>query len=73
MKNTAIIIPTRLGAKRFPNKPLAKISGRELVLRVLDAAKKCKYFDTIIVATEDQIINVSEWYSKISVEIKLPE
>tara|TARA_B100000029_G_scaffold185176_1_gene182665 strand:+ start:158 stop:499 length:342 start_codon:yes stop_codon:yes gene_type:complete len=23
--------------------------------------------------TEDQIINVSEWYSKISVEIKLPE
>ena len=23
--------------------------------------------------TEDQIVNVSEWYSKISVEIKLPE
>ena len=23
--------------------------------------------------TEDQILNVSEWYSKISVEIKLPE
>ena len=23
--------------------------------------------------TDDQIVNVSEWYSKISVEIKLPE
>jgi cytochrome c553 len=23
--------------------------------------------------TEDQILNVSEWYSRISVEIKLPE
>ena len=27
MKNTAIIIPTRLEAKRFPNKPLAKINN----------------------------------------------
>ena len=27
MKNTAIIIPARLGAKRFPNKPLAKINN----------------------------------------------
>ena len=27
MKNTVIIIPTRLGAKRFSNKPLARIKN----------------------------------------------
>ena len=55
-KTIACVIPSRMSSSRFPNKPLAKICGRELILRVLDAAKKCKYFDTIIVATEDQII-----------------
>ena len=32
MKNTAIIIPTRLGAKRFPNKPLAKIKNVPMIV-----------------------------------------
>ena len=27
MKNTAIIIPTRLAARRFPNKPITKINN----------------------------------------------
>ncbi len=55
-KKIACVIPSRMSSSRFPNKPLAKICGRELILRVLDAAKKCKHFDTIIVATEDQVI-----------------
>ena len=45
-----------MSSSRFPNKPLVKILGRELVLRVADCAKKSKYFDRIIVATEDQVI-----------------
>jgi len=55
-KTITCVIPSRMSSSRFPNKPLAKILGRELVLRVADSAKKCKYFDRIIVATEDQII-----------------
>ena len=55
-KKIACVIPSRMSSSRFPNKPLAKICGRELVLRVVDAAKKCKHFDIIIVATEDQVI-----------------
>tara|TARA_R100000231_G_scaffold87920_1_gene66594 strand:+ start:1361 stop:2080 length:720 start_codon:yes stop_codon:yes gene_type:complete len=55
-KQIACVIPARMSSSRFPNKPLAKIHGRELVLRVADAARKCKWFDRIIVATEDQVI-----------------
>jgi len=55
-KTIACVIPSRLSSSRFPNKPLAKIHGREVILRVADIARKCKYFDTIIIATEDQEI-----------------
>ena len=55
-KTTVCVIPARLGSSRFPNKPLAKINGREMVLRVADIAKQSKYFDEIIIATEDKII-----------------
>ncbi len=55
-KTIACVIPARLGSSRFPNKPLAKINGRELVLMVADIAKKSKYLDEIIIATEDKII-----------------
>ncbi len=31
-----VVVPSRLESTRFPNKPLYKIKGREMVLRVLD-------------------------------------
>ena len=40
MKNTAIIIPTRLAATRFPNKPLAKINNIPMIIHVLNKAKE---------------------------------
>jgi 3-deoxy-manno-octulosonate cytidylyltransferase (CMP-KDO synthetase) len=45
-----------MASGRFPGKPLAKIHGREMVLRVADIAKQSCYFDRIIIATEDEII-----------------
>ena len=33
------MIPARMESSRFPNKPIAKINNREMILRVLD---KCK-------------------------------
>ena len=45
-----------MSSGRFPGKPLARISGREMVLRVADIARKSKYLDHIIVATEDEVI-----------------
>ena len=55
-KSIACVIPARLSSSRFPGKPLAKILGREMVIRVADIAKQSKYIDRIIIATEDEII-----------------
>ena len=55
-KKVICVIPARLSSSRFPNKPLAKINGREMVLRVADIASKSKYIDGVIIATENKII-----------------
>ena len=47
------IIPARMSSSRFPGKPLRKILGRELVLRVCDIAEESELIDNIVVATED--------------------
>ena len=55
-KSIACVIPARMSSSRFPGKPLAKIIGRELILRVADIANESKFVDRIIIATEDMII-----------------
>ena len=55
MKNTAIIIPTRLGALRFPNKPLAKINNIPMIIHVVNRAKESKVGE-VFVATPDKEI-----------------
>lgn len=50
------VIPARRGSTRLPNKPLIKIAGRELVLRVADKVSKCAKLSEVIVATDDQEI-----------------
>ena len=39
---TSIIIPARYGSSRYKGKPLAKILGRQMILRVADICKKIK-------------------------------
>ena len=58
MKNSAIIIPTRLGAKRFPNKPLAKINGVPMVIHVLNRAKESKVGEVLVATPDDEIFQV---------------
>ena len=55
MKNTAIIIPSRLKAKRFPRKPLAEIKGLPMIIHVLNRAKEAKVGE-VFVATPDKEI-----------------
>ena len=54
MNKTAIIIPSRLDAKRLPNKPLELINNKEMILHVYEAAKKTN--SEVYVATPDQKI-----------------
>ena len=58
MKNTTIIIPTRLGAKRFPNKPLAKINGVPMIIHVLNRAKESKVGEVLVATPDDEIFQV---------------
>ena len=60
MKNTAIIIPTRLGAQRFPNKPLAKINNVPMIIHVLNRAKKSNVRNVLIATPDNEIIKVIE-------------
>jgi len=46
------VIPARIGATRFPGKPLALLNGRALVLHVLDRARECAALDRVVVATD---------------------
>ena len=58
MKNTAIIIPTRLEAQRFPNKPLVKINNVPMIVHVLNRAKESKVGDVFVATPDSKILNV---------------
>jgi 3-deoxy-manno-octulosonate cytidylyltransferase (CMP-KDO synthetase) len=50
------VIPVRLESKRFPRKPLAKLAGKEIVLRVLERTGEYEGFDRLLVATDSEEI-----------------
>ncbi len=50
-----VIIPARLASTRLPNKPLADIGGKPMIVRVAEQAAKSGAAD-IIVATDDSTI-----------------
>ena len=57
------IIPSRYGSSRFPGKPLADLAGKPLVAWVVEAVKKAKSLDDVIVATDDtRIVEAVEAY-----------
>ena len=50
------IIPSRFGSTRFPGKPLAMLSGKPLVVWVVEAVKRAQSLDEVLVATDDERI-----------------
>ena len=57
-----ILIPARFNSSRFPGKPLAKILGKEMILRVLNICNKTFEKENIYVATESK--NIKDTVSK---------
>lgn len=55
MKAT-VIIPARMGATRFPNKPLADICGKPMIQWVYERASQARGVDRVMVATCDQVV-----------------
>ena len=58
MKTTAIIIPTRLKARRLPNKPLIKINNIPMIVHVLNKAKESSVGEVIVATPDQEIIDV---------------
>ena len=58
MKNTAIIIPTRLAAARFPDKPLAEINNIPMILHVLNKAKESKVGEVFVATPDKKIFDI---------------
>lgn len=53
---TIAVIPARMGAQRFPGKPLANETGKYLVQHVYEQAAAARSIDRVIVATDDDRI-----------------
>ena len=58
MSKTVIIIPSRLAAKRLPNKPLMKIKGIPMIVRVLNKAKESKVGEVYVATPDSKIIDM---------------
>ena len=57
------VIPSRFGSSRFPGKPLAMLAGKPLVAWVVEAVKKARSLDEVLVATDDErIVKAVEQY-----------
>ena len=62
MKNTAIIIPTRLDAKRLPKKPLEKINNIPMIVHVMNRAKDSKVGEVFVATPDNEIFDVVNNY-----------
>ena len=58
MTEIAIIIPTRLDAKRLPNKPLKTINNKEMILHVHDVAVKANIGEVLVATPDEKIIEI---------------
>ena len=56
LMTTSIIIPARYGSSRYRGKPLVKILGKEMVIRVADICSKIKNVNVL-----NQIIHLRKF------------
>ena len=65
---TIALIPARLKSSRLPNKPLIKIAGLPMIVRVLRNTLKSKKFKKVIVCADDnRILKVLKKYNHTGV------
>ena len=55
MSEIAIIIPSRLSAKRLPGKPLKLINGKEMILHVFNLAVKSGAGEVLVTTPDKKI------------------
>ena len=63
MSKTVIIIPSRLSAKRLPNKPLLKINDKPMVTQVYERAMEANIGEVYVATPDQKIIDVINNFS----------
>lgn len=58
-----VIIPARMAATRLPNKPLADIEGKAMILRVWQQAMKAKDVRVVVAAGDAEIADLLQSHS----------
>jgi len=62
MNKTAIIIPARLKAKRFPGKPLVKINNLPMIIHVMNRAKESQVGEVLVATPDKEILDIIKQY-----------
>lgn len=67
------VIPARWGSTRFPGKSLFPICGRPLLAWVVEAARRARRLDRLIVATDDERIAAAAGALDVQVAMTSPD
>ena len=54
-----LVIPARFNSSRLPGKPLADVVGKPLIQRVYERAKLVKGFDRLVIAVDDERVEIA--------------
>lgn len=60
MNNPIVLIPARLGSTRLPNKPLAPIAGKPMIVHVVERAREAAIGPVCVACAEPEILEVVE-------------
>ena len=60
MTKSVIIIPSRLDAKRLPNKPLLKINNIPMIIHVMERGKESGVGDVVVATPDKEIFDLVE-------------
>ena len=60
MKDFTVIIPARLSSTRLPEKMIADIGGKPLIVRTAEAAKKSQASRVVVAADDEKIVRICQ-------------
>ena len=62
MPQTLVLIPARLASTRLPNKPLADIGGKPMIVHMIDRAREAGTGEPVVATDTEEIRSVAEAY-----------
>jgi 3-deoxy-manno-octulosonate cytidylyltransferase (CMP-KDO synthetase) len=68
MSQSIIIIPARMASSRLPNKPLADIQGKPMIIRVMEQAQKANLGPVVVACCGAEIAAVVRQAGGIAIE-----